>query len=75
MSASKSNVTKVIPGPCAAEAEASRLCNERTGGVKSKCLDVFARYRDCKSAAYEKKRQERSDVFWGKEQGKPEEPK
>jgi hypothetical protein len=72
---SRSTVTKVAPGPCAAEAEASRLCNERSGGVRAKCLDVFARYRDCKSAAYEKKQQERSDVFWGKQQAKEEEPK
>ncbi len=65
---SKSNVTKVVPGPCAAEAEASRACMEKGGGVKAKCADVFARYRDCKTLQYEKKRQERSDVFWGKEQ-------
>ena len=62
----RKQATKVLPGPCHAEAEASRECMEQTGGVKSKCLDHFQAYKDCKTLLYEQKQQDRKDVFFGR---------
>ncbi len=66
MSRSKADASKLVPGPCAEEAEASKTCMEEGGGVKAKCLDKFQAYRNCKDAIFAKKQQDRNDVFWGR---------
>lgn len=63
---SKKNATKVKEGPCFAEAEESRKCMELSNGVKSKCVDKFLAYKDCKTKIYVSKQKERDDVFFGK---------
>ena len=64
---SKKKATLVQKGPCHAEAEASRVCMEESNGVKSKCIDHFEAYKDCKTRVYERKQVERKETFFGKQ--------
>lgn len=62
---SRRDATKFVAA-CAEEAEASRRCNEASGGgSKSKCYAQHKAYRDCKAKEYVKKQAERNEAFWG----------